>query len=1573
MLGEVVFRTLALLYIIFTSVTVNIASDLPSSHSQSYSVTTLINAKWHQTPLYLEIAEYLADENPALFWDYVNDVLTQQKPIKEYGKILFTVYFAIGYVFFIPIFLASESNQYLAAINIARNRLNVLQLPLLKLVVSLHSLTPRIQTHLQISNDIYSKSKCNQDTFVQIDIEVICSIDKLRENLNSQKEDLVKLVTYSFDHVYPGSENNSRTFILHGDFGSNSFSTYHKILSKEARSGNIRYVVRHYLVNNTNNNPVRLSGYGVELHLKSTEYKNQDDAPKSHDDTFKNGADDETELKGFDFKILKNRFPSLSASLDQLRYSLLKGNEEITQLKAWEFQDLGLQATRAITEVQGDESLQVLQFIAHNFPMQAHTLLHHKVTDALRAEIKHNIEVFGRSLNIIPPDGALFINGLFFDADTMDLGAIVETMRSEVHVLESLHKNNIRGPLAAALLALDLSGASNKEFAIDIRDTAVMWINDIETDPQYRRWPSSVMDLLRPAFPGMLRNIRKNIFNLVLVVDPLNPASRNLIKLAESFIIHQAPVRLGLIFDTRSAEKDTAKDYNSIICAYNYVTQNKEGRSALGFLTDVFAAADATEKVRHTHIRSQFKKTFSNLSGGKIDDILGNDSDYDYGKQLSQEFIERLGFANSPQALLNGVPMQQSILTSDSEFEEAIFSEIIQQTSSLQKAVYKGDLTDTDSIIDYLMNQDHVMPRLNQRILSTDTSKFLDFSGKEYKDLTNVQDLAQLSNRDMTATLLSNIKYFEVKHATERIGNYELNFLTIWIIADIEKPEGRELLENALNYLKFGSSVRIGFLPNVESSSISNKYNLNRLAWAATQTLPSVEATDLVLKWLNNPNSIIEIPNVVNEMLSSTELHIKMLRVYVQRIFGLPKSLRLVVGNGKIFGPLSTGEKFNIEDFELIDRFNAFQYADKIRKILKQSVENEADTTDDTEINSNTLLKLYASLVPRQSKTRFKIPDDIKKHNSVVSLIPKQPLMPHFDISAVVDPASRSAQKLAPILILLRNILNCEMNIYLTPVGQHSDMPVKNFYRYVVEPEVQFQTNGKLGEGPISKFTGLPVNSLLTQNIQVPENWLVEAVHSVYDLDNIKLSEIGGPVHSEYELEYLLLEGHCFDSNSGAPPRGLQVTLGTQKSPAIVDTIVMANLGYFQLKANPGVWELRLREGKSADIYDIGHAEGPNTIHQKQLTKVVINSLRSHVIKLRVTKKSGKQNADLLGDDEDDSKSGIWNSIASSFGGGSSSPASDKKGVENSETINVFSVASGHLYERLLRIMMLSVLKHTTSSVKFWFLKNYLSPQFTDFLPHMAKEYGFQYELVQYKWPRWLHQQTEKQRTIWGYKILFLDVLFPLNVRKIIFVDADAIVRTDIKELYDMDLGGAPYAYTPFCDSRKEMEGFRFWKQGYWRSHLMGRRYHISALYVVDLKRFRKIAAGDRLRGQYQALSQDPNSLANLDQDLPNNMIHQVAIKSLPDEWLWCQTWCSDNSFKNAKVIDLCNNPRTKEAKLTAAQRIVPEWKDYDIEIKNLMIKIEDNENTDHYAQANEIPLSSNENHDDGNMKHEEL
>jgi UDP-glucose:glycoprotein glucosyltransferase len=66
---------------------------------------------------------------------------------------------------------------------------------------------------------------------------------------------------------------------------------------------------------------------------------------------------------------------------------------------------------------------------------------------------------------------------------------------------------------------------------------------------------------------------------------------------------------------------------------------------------------------------------------------------------------------------------------------------------------------------------------------------------------------------------------------------------------------------------------------------------------------------------------------------------------------------------------------------------------------------------------------------------------------------------------------------------------------------------------------------------------------------------------------------------------------------------------------------------------------------------------------------------------------------------------------------------------------------------------------------------------------------------------------------------------------------------------------------------------------------------------------------GDTLRAIYDQLSRDPNSLANLDQDLPNYAQHQVPIFSLPQNWLWCETWCSDKSKTKVGVYDLCLRP----------------------------------------------------------------
>lgn len=64
------------------------------------------------------------------------------------------------------------------------------------------------------------------------------------------------------------------------------------------------------------------------------------------------------------------------------------------------------------------------------------------------------------------------------------------------------------------------------------------------------------------------------------------------------------------------------------------------------------------------------------------------------------------------------------------------------------------------------------------------------------------------------------------------------------------------------------------------------------------------------------------------------------------------------------------------------------------------------------------------------------------------------------------------------------------------------------FYRYVLEPNLQFNEDGHLATGPHAVFRDIPETPLLTMNLDIPQAWMVEAVKSPYDLDNIYLKEV---------------------------------------------------------------------------------------------------------------------------------------------------------------------------------------------------------------------------------------------------------------------------------------------------------------------------------------------------------------------------------------------------------------------------------------------------------------------------------
>lgn len=84
---------------------------------------------------------------------------------------------------------------------------------------------------------------------------------------------------------------------------------------------------------------VRLTGYGVELAIKSTEYKAQDDSKVKANVTGDAVVEEEeeTDLDGFNFRVLKQLHPDFVQNLEDFKMHLLAA-DELKPLKVWQLQ-----------------------------------------------------------------------------------------------------------------------------------------------------------------------------------------------------------------------------------------------------------------------------------------------------------------------------------------------------------------------------------------------------------------------------------------------------------------------------------------------------------------------------------------------------------------------------------------------------------------------------------------------------------------------------------------------------------------------------------------------------------------------------------------------------------------------------------------------------------------------------------------------------------------------------------------------------------------------------------------------------------------------------------------------------------------------------------------------------------------------------------------------------------------------------------------------------------------------------------------------------------------------------------
>ncbi|XP_027530452.1 UDP-glucose:glycoprotein glucosyltransferase 2 isoform X4 [Neopelma chrysocephalum] len=1225
----------------------------PASSSQP--VTARLAAKWPATPLLLEASEFIAEDGNEKFWQFLETV--RELTVYKQGD--------------------SEYSYYNLILKKAGQFLSNLQINLLKFALSIRAYSPTVQMFQQIAADEPPPEGCS--AFVVIHEKHTCKTNEIKKLLKKATK-RPRPYLFKGDHKFPTVKEDGPVVVLYAEMGTKDFVKFHKILSEKAQKEEIIYVLRHY-VQKPGSRKMYLSGYSVELAIKSTEYRAVDDTQVKGANETKEEEDEEEEeesdVQGFLFGKLKQIYPDLKNNLKKFKKHLIETTNNMEPLKVWELQDLSFQAAARIMSTPVYDALKVMKDIAQNFPIRARSLTRVTIDKEMRNEIEENQKHFHETLGIQPGEAHLFLNGLPIDLDFHDPFSILETLKLEGKVMHGLHELGIKEEILSKFMRLHIHPTDNS-YALDIRHSSIVWINNIEQDHSYSTWPESYQELLRPTLPGVLQQIRRNLHNLVLFVDPVQEDTGDYMKVAELFYHYNVPLRIGIVFILNTKEEIDGNEDAGIALwrSFSYIAEEYDTFQAFTSIIKMYHEVRDGSVLTVDDVKDVLRSEYPNAD---VQSILGVHSEHDEGRKAGATFYKKSGLGPLPQVLFNGVPFNRDEMDVE-ELETVILQRIIDATKFFQRAVFMGLVNDHMNAIDFLMDQNNIVSRINPTILGAER-RYIPFRPTSVPfDVEDFSTFSFLDSQDKSAVISDNMKYLTKKDEDAVYA------VTIWIIADFDKPSGRRLLSNALKSLKTSSHTRVGILNNPSSkikesntaiargilTAFLTQNNSNLKSFLSKlskeETAKSLAAGTKITKFLipgMDGNTFEKKYNTLGLDLIKTH------QMFCQEVLKLLPGQMAVMSNGRVLGPLDENE-FYAEDFDLIEKITYSTSAEKIKALVKE-MGNSSKSGSDLVMKIDALLSSLPKTETRQDA------ELLKEQHSVVKVDPQQN-EPFYDVIAIVDPLTREAQKISHLLIVLKDVINMKLRLFLNCKSKLSELPLKSFYRFVLEPELSYGINKHLPSEPVAKFLELPESPLLTLNMITPESWLVEAVNSSCDLDNIHLQEVKGAVIAEYELEYILLEGHCFDVTTGQPPRGLQFTLGTKNNPVMVDTIVMANLGYFQLKANPGAWTLRLRKGRSEEIYQVFSHEGTDSVADLADVIVVLNNFRSKIIKVQVQKKPDKMNEDLLTEG-----TGKYGNLESVTRFSEEIPTEEKE--KKSDILNIFSVASGHLYERFLRLI----------------------------------------------------------------------------------------------------------------------------------------------------------------------------------------------------------------------------------------------------------------------------------------------
>ncbi|KAL1065904.1 hypothetical protein V6Z11_D12G028700 [Gossypium hirsutum] len=1278
------------------------------------NVQVAVRTKWSGTPLLLEAGELLSKQSKNLFWEFIDDWLLHVaktdgdshsakdcvKKILKHGRFLLSE--PLAPLFEYSLSLRSASPRLVLYRQLAEESLSSFPLPDDSYSNNERGLdaneTADIKKFDPLLVGVNPKSPggkcCWVDTGVALFFDVADLLLWLQRPNELSGDASQQPETYDFDHIHFDSNIMSPVAILYGALGTDCFRGFHVTLTQAAKEGKVNYVVRPVLPSGCEaevglcgavgaRDSLNLGGYGVELALKNMEYKAMDDSAIKKGVTLEDPRTEDLnqEVRGFIFSKILERKPDLTSEIMAFRDYLLSSTISDT-LDVWELKDLGHQTAQRI--VQASDPLQSMQEINQNFPSVVSSLSRMKLNDSIKDEIIANQKM-------IPPGKSLMaLNGALINIEDIDLYLLIDLVHQELSLADQFSKLKIPHSTVRKVL-LTVTPPELNMFRVDFRSAHVHYLNNLEEDAMYRRWRNNINEILVPVFPGQPHYIRKNLYHAVYVLDPATVCGLQSIDIITSFYENTFPMRFGVILYSAEFIKkiemsggelhSSALEHDSeiendksslIIQLFIYIKENHGPQTAFQFLSNVNrlrteSAESTDEAVEMHHIEGAFVETELSKAKSSPQEILLKLKKEQTFKEMSQESslsVFKLGVGTLQCCLLmNGLVFDSS--------EEALLNAMSDELPRIQEQVYYGHINSRTDVLDKFLSENGIS-RYNPQILADGKVK---------------QRFVSLASSILGGdSVLNEINYL---HSPETVD--DVKAVTHLLAVDVTSKKGIKLLREGIHYLIGGTKgARVGVLfsasqiADLPSLLLTRTFEITAASYSHKKKvldfldqLCSFYEHKYILRSTTAAESNQEFVDKVYELAEANELFSKPYKSslpeasdlklrerlnkvsqFLYRQLGIPSGVNAIITNGRVT-PLGASV-FLSDDLHLLE---SIEFKHRIKHIVEIIEEVNWQDVDPDRLTSkyisDVIMFVSSSMATRDRSTesaRFEI------LNAEYSAVVVNNENSSIHIDAVVDPLSPPGQKLSSLLRVLAKYAHPSMRIVLNPLSSLGDLPLKNYYRYVVPTMDDFSSTDYTVNGPKAFFANMPLSKTLTMNLDVPEPWLVEPVIAIHDLDNIFLENLGDTrtLQAVFELEALVLTGHCAEKDHG-PPRGLQLILGTENTPHLVDTIVMANLGYWQMKVHPGVWHLQLAPGRSSELYFFRDGVDDGSQEKSLSKRIAVNDLRGNVVHLEVVKK-GKEHEKLLISSDVDNQSkdkrghSSWNSKifewASSFIGG---------------------------------------------------------------------------------------------------------------------------------------------------------------------------------------------------------------------------------------------------------------------------------------------------------------------------------